>query len=182
MDDESHLPEVKAYLEAQIKRRGLPLQIKTWAELSPLYTKVKRMFDIIFNFVFIIVFMIVVTSVINTVTMSIIERTKEIGTLRALGLKRRGVIKLFAVESAMLGLLGCLLGIVLTIFCWLLVKVIEPQWVPPNIPREIPLEVYLIPSYLIVSFFFLLTLATLVAILPARKACGKPIVDALDHS
>jgi putative ABC transport system permease protein len=48
---------------------------------------------------FIIVFFIVAISVGNTISMTVFERTREIGTLRALGLKHKGVESLFGIES-----------------------------------------------------------------------------------
>lgn len=181
LDKDENIPQVKAYLEHKIQESNLPLQVKTWKELSPFYIKVKKMFDIIFDFIFIIVFVIVVTSVINTISMSVIERTREIGTLRALGLKRKGVIQLFAIESGMLALVGCIFGLCLTALSWLTIEIFRPEWIPPNIPREVPLEIYIIPFYLLISFFFLVALSASVAMLPARKASVKSIVDALGH-
>lgn len=163
------------------QEQGLDVEISSWEELSTFYAKVKDMFNVIFMFVFVIVFIIVVMSVVNTISMSIVERTREIGTLRALGLKRRGVMKLFAIESAMLGVIGSSFGVLLTLAGWLLVKIIEPTWVPPNIVRRIPLEVLLVPHYMIFSSIFLITLSTLSSLPPTRKAAHRSIVDALGH-
>ncbi|NSW87684.1 MAG: ABC transporter permease [Syntrophobacteraceae bacterium] len=179
-EDRSTLP-VKEHFERIFADAGLDVELMTWKDLSIFYVKVKDMFDIIFLFIFVIVFVIVVMSVVNTVSMAIMERTQEIGTLRALGLKRRGIVKLFAIESSVLGLIGSLVGIVFTFVGWGLVKVIEPSWIPPNIPYRVPLEVHLVPGYMAVSFVFLILLSVLSAILPARKAALKGIVDALGH-
>ncbi len=160
---------------------GLEVEVMVWQDLSPFYIKVKNMFDVIFIFLFIIVFVIIVMSVINTIGMSIMERTREIGTLRALGLKRRGVIKLFTIESTVLGVVGSFLGVFLTWVSWAFVKLIEPTWIPPNIPRRIPLEVFLVPRYMLMSFVFLMVLSVVSALLPTRKAAHRGIVDALGH-
>ena len=128
-----------------------------------------------------IVFVIAVTSVINTLSMSVLERTREIGTLRALGLKRRGIVKLFALEGALLGVLGSIFGVILMSLVWIGMTLAKPQWIPPSSVREIPLEIYLVPVYIILSIIFLVTLAAVVAMLPARKAAHKGIVDALGH-
>ena len=93
--------------------RASPCEIKTWNELSLFYSKVRGMFDMMFLFIFCIVLVIVVMSTVNTMGMAVLERTREIGTLRALGLKRRGVSLLFALEGGMLGLLGSFMGVVL---------------------------------------------------------------------
>lgn len=181
LDKDEFIEPVKGALEGAFARHGLEVEVRTWKELSPFYRKVKDMFDIIFVFIFIIVFIIVVTSVINTLSMSVMERTREIGTLRALGLKRRGVVGLFAMESAMLGVLGSLSGIIVTLLNWVLIKTLEPQWIPPNFVVSIPLEIYMVPAYMAISLMFLVLLSSAVATLPARKAAHKSIVDALGH-
>jgi putative ABC transport system permease protein len=172
---------IKDYLTRTLDDRGLDVEIKAWQELSPFYTKVKDMFNIIFLFVFVIVFIIVVMSVINTISMAVMERTIEIGTLRALGLKRRGIIKLFAIESALLGLFGSAVGVCFTWISVLIVAVVRPTWVPPPITRRVPLEVYIVPEYMVISALLLVFLSLVAAVLPARKAARMDIVDALGH-
>jgi putative ABC transport system permease protein len=96
----SALPEtLRQRLAAEFREAGLELDMRTWTELSPFYTKAKKMFDVIFVVSFLIVFTIVVMSVVNTFTMAVLERTREIGTLRALGMKRRGIVGLFGQAS-----------------------------------------------------------------------------------
>jgi putative ABC transport system permease protein len=172
---------MRAALQESLTGAGMEVDVMTWKELSPFYKKVKRMFDVIFLFLFVIVFVIVVMSVVNTVSMSIMERTREIGSLRALGLKRKGVMQLFAIESALLGAMGSFLGLLLSVAVWLAIRVFQPTWVPPNIPRRIPIELYLVPSYMLMSFACLMVLSVVSALLPARKAARKGIVDALGH-
>ncbi|RJR54426.1 MAG: ABC transporter permease [Desulfobacteraceae bacterium] len=82
---------MRTLLTARLKAAGIGCEIKTWNELSLFYSKVRGMIDMMFLFIFCIVLVIVVMSTINTMGMAVMERTREIGTLRALGLKRRGV-------------------------------------------------------------------------------------------
>lgn len=181
--DRTELAEpMRAELVQDFAGRGLQVEIKTWNELSPFYTKVKHMFDVIFMFTFLIVFAIVVMSVINTVSMAIMERTREIGTLRALGLKRRGIVWLFAAESMVLGAFGSTLGIILTLVVWSAIVVLEPTWVPPQMASDIPLEVYLVPEYMTYSLLSLVCLSMIAAGLPARRAAQTEIVTALGHA
>jgi putative ABC transport system permease protein len=112
-------------LKVAFANHGLDLEFKTWKETSEWYRRVKEMFDVIFLFLFIIVFIIVVMSVINTMSMVVLERTREIGTLRALGLKRKGVLSLFAIECSLLGFIGAFWGILITIVGWWLVNVVN---------------------------------------------------------
>ena len=181
LTDGSQTESVRAALLKRLTEHGLDVEIQTWYELSSFYTKVKQMFNVIFAFAFLIVFTIVVMSVINTVGMAIMERTREIGTLRAIGVKRGGIVRLFAVESAVLGILGSLLGIGLTLIVSTGVDFFEPTWIPPQITRRVPLEVYLVPREMLFSVGALLLLSLLAASVPAREASRMEIVSALGH-
>lgn len=182
LQDDAQTESMRALLAREFAARGLKLEIKTWNELSTFYTKVKQMFDVIFLVTFLIVFTIVVMSVVNTVSMAIMERTREIGTLRALGFKRRGIVGLFATESMLLGVFGSLLGTLLTLLIWFGVVLLEPTWVPPQITRRVPLEIYLVPDYMLYSVLLLIVLSLAAASLPARKAARMQIVGALGHT
>ena len=167
--------------QVELRRRGLPVEIRTWEELRISYLKIRNMFDVLFTFLFTIVLVIVVLSVVNTVGMAVMERTREIGTLRALGLRRRGIVAMFAIESLLLGLIGSALGAVLTVASVLAVRWSGPTWIPPNIPVRVPLEVHFVPEYLALSLTSLCLLCVLAAVLPARHASRMPIIDALGH-
>lgn len=172
---------VKRDLERRLADEGLAVDIRTWEELCPSYTRILNMFNVIFALLFTIVFVIVVLSVVNTISTAVLERTREIGTLRALGLKRRGALAIFATESALLGLFGSAAGLAMTIAVWCAVKVIKPQWYPPMISAPVSLEIYLVPEYIIMSLIFLVLLAMCAAVLPARRAARMGIIDALGH-
>jgi putative ABC transport system permease protein len=139
------------------------------------------MYNMIFLFIFFIVLIIVVMSIVNTMGMSVLERTREIGTLRALGLKRRGVALLFAIEGAMIGFIGSIFGILLNIIIWAIIRGVKPTYIPPGVSSPVPLVVNLIPSFLFMLIVFIVALSLLAAILPARYAAKKNVVDALGH-
>ena len=156
-------------------------EVIPWDKFSDLYARTKRMFDIIFGLVFAIIITIVTMSVLNTIGMAVVERTREIGTLRALGLKRPGVIRLFGIESALLGLIGAVIGLILTVTFSLAIDAIEPLWEPPVTSNPVVLQIFLVPPVLIASFALLVAFTFLAAILPARRAAWNGIVDSLGH-
>lgn len=156
-------------------------EVIPWYEVSRLYLRTKHMFDIIFGLVFAIIATIVTMSVLNTIGMAVVERTKEIGTLRALGLKRPGVVVLFGIESALLGIIGACVGLALTLAFAFTVGALEPTWEPPVTAREIVWEIRLLPATQGVTFFLLVLFTALAAIAPARRAAKQAIVDSLGH-
>lgn len=156
-------------------------EIIPWYEVSKLYLRTKRMFDIIFGLVFAIITTIVTMSVLNTIGMAVVERTKEIGTLRAIGLKGPGVIRLFGMESALLGIIGAVTGLIITVGLSLIIEAVKPTWEPPVTAREIVWEIRILPLYLLTTFLLLIIFTSLAAIAPARRAAKRSIVDSLGH-
>ena len=124
---------------------------------------------------------IVVMSTVNTMGMAVLERTREIGTLRALGLKRRGVSFLFAIEGSLLGLIGSILGVMLNVGVWAVIRAVEPTYIPPGVSTPVPLIVNLVPQTMAGLMIFLIFLSLTAAILPARRAARQNVVDALGH-
>ncbi len=172
---------MRSRILGKLAGQGIACEIKTWNELSLFYSKVRGMFDMIFLFLFSIVLVIVVMSTVNTMSMAVLERTREIGTLRALGLKRRGVSLLFAIEGGLLGFLGSLIGMALHLSVWAIIRGISPTYTPPGVSTPIPLVVNLVPQSMAVLMIFLIFLSLAAAILPARRAAKQNVVDALGH-
>jgi putative ABC transport system permease protein len=172
---------VRHTLLTQLGKAGINAEIKTWDELSLFYSNVKGMFDMIFMFLFIIVLTIVVMSVVNTMGMAVVERTREIGTLRALGLKQRGVGLLFAIEGGVIGFIGSILGIILNSLIWFSIDYARPSYIPPGSSSPVPLIVNLVPQAMAVFALTLVLLSLMAAILPARRAARQNVVNALGH-
>jgi putative ABC transport system permease protein len=148
-EKENDTEMMRTLLLHKLKAAGIDCEIKTWKELSLFYTKATSYLDKIFMFLFSIVIIIVMMTTVNTMSMAILERTKEIGTLRSLGLKRRGISFLFALEGAFLGLLGSLVGIVFHTFVWGVIKIYPPRYVPPGFSDAVPIYVDNLPLMLI---------------------------------
>lgn len=175
------LAAARARLEQRLRAAGLAVDVAEWRDLSPFYVKVERMFNVIFFFMFLIVSIIIVMSVVNTVSMTVLERSREIGTLRAMGAQRPQVITLFSLEGALLGLFGCLLGVFVLLAALAMIGYLKPYWNPPQMARAIPLEVYVVPEYLALSTLFLTALSFASGVFPARRIARRNIVEALGH-
>lgn len=181
LNDTRRTESMRRELQDALAAKGLDVEIRTWVEMSEWYRKVKSMFDTIFHFLFVIVFIIVVMSVVNTMGMAVMERTREIGTLRAMGLKRRGVMMLFAVESTLLGLFGSLAGLFLTFLGWGFVQWRKPTWTPPGLSNRFVIWIEWVPQTLLFSLVFMIILCLVASLIPARRAARQNIVDSLGH-
>ena len=168
-------------LQSALASAGLEVEIQTWQELSAFYRQVKGMFDMIFSFIMAIVLTIVVMSVTNAMSMSVIERTREIGTLRAIGLRRGGVVRLFVIEALLLVALGCLAGVVLTLLVRAGVNAADITYTPPNGSGKVALLVGFDAARVMVTAVLLALLGLAAAYFPARRAARQPVIDALAH-
>jgi len=173
---------MRGVLLAKLKAAGIDGEIRTWEELSLSFSKTKAMLDMMFTFLFSIVLVIVVMTTVNTMGMAILERTREIGTLRALGLKRRGVSLLFALEGGLLGFFGSILGIILHTFVWSIIKWHPPKYMPPGMSIPVSLTVDMVPVMLCALLLSLVLLSLFAAIIPARRAARQNVVEALGHT
>ena len=141
------------------------------------------MFRAIFMFISLIMGVIVLFTVVNTMGMSVMERTNEIGTARALGLRRGGIRYLFVVEGAMLGAVGATIGVVVAQAIALLFNLSGATWTPPAQAAPVPLEVVTsgVGPLLLAAWVGLVVMAQVAALIPANRAARLKVVDALRH-
>jgi putative ABC transport system permease protein len=181
LDDVRQTEAMRERLLSKLTAAGFDIEIMTWQELSAFYNQVHGMFDMIFGFIFLIVLAVVLMSVANSMGMTVVERTREIGTLRAVGLKRRGVVRLFTAESMLLSLIGCVAGLALTLLVRWGVNNGNISYIPPNSVSQMPLLVDVDIERTIFAFILMGVVGTVAAYLPARRAAKKDIIDVLGH-
>ena len=160
-----------------------PLAVLDFRELNPFFVQTMLMFDTIFGFVFVLIGGIVLFTVSNTMNTTVVERTVEIGTLRAIGLRRGGILRLFVMEGALLGLCGALLGVVLALLLAVIINGIGMPWLPPGNVELVPFTVNVWGEnrMIIGTTFGLICIAILSAWWPAYRAARLDVVEALRH-
>ncbi|HTQ76883.1 MAG TPA: FtsX-like permease family protein, partial [Burkholderiales bacterium] len=87
------------------------LEVRTWLDLAVFYQSVKALYNRIFGMLGVIMLVIVLFAVSNTIGMAVAERTREIGTLRAIGALPGEIVRNFVLEGAAIGAGGALTGI-----------------------------------------------------------------------
>jgi len=127
------------------------------------------------NLLYVLLALSVVVSLfgmVNTLVLSVFERTRELGMLRAVGMTRRQVRRMIRAESIVTALIGAALGLPLGIFlAWLVTKALSGQGVS-----------FAIPGQLLVYFVWVAVSAGLLAaIAPARRASRLKVLAALQY-
>lgn len=179
--NEAESAAMRAQLEARFKAAGLDMQVRTWQEMSSFYRQVKALYDMIFAMMLSVVMAIVVLSIANAMSMAVVERTREIGTLRAIGLRRSGIAMLFVLEAVLLVAVGTLLGLLLTSLARYGVNVADIRYVPPANTTDVPLYIGFDAPRTVAAACMLAVLAVVAALLPARRAARNPIIESLGH-
>ncbi|NBY20606.1 ABC transporter permease [bacterium] len=158
------------------------IQLKTWFQLASLYKQVamfNKLQNIIVKF---ILFSLVLLSIANTVGMSIMERTGEIGTIRALGEQRKSVVWQFLTEGFFLGLCGALLGGLGGSLLAYLFNSMNIPVVFPGASSPIIIKIQVLGSSIFKGGGLGVMITVLAAVLPAYRAAKMNIVQALRHN
>ena len=177
------LEAARSRLLALFREHGLDLEVRDFTELNPQYNQIIGLFGSIFVFITTVIGVVVLFTVSNATSMSVIERTGEIGTTRAMGIRRQGIRKQFLVEGSLLGAIGATAGVVLAQMVAYAVNHSGLTWTPPNAGAPVPLRLYTNGAYALIALTWigLVVVSALAALVPANRAARMPVVDALRH-
>jgi ABC-type antimicrobial peptide transport system permease subunit len=171
--DPAAFPALKARLEGDPR---LTMQVLREVEFYEAQSKRLATFIRLLGLVLTAIFSIgAVLGAMVTMYAQVGARTGEIGTLRALGFKRRHVLAAFLLESALLGFLGWLLGLV-PASALNFITLSTVNWA--NF-AELSFKFALTPGILLKSLLFGLGMGLVGGLLPALKAARLPLLDAL---
>lgn len=177
LDDREQIEEVSARLRTAL---GPQWEVQTWKQLRPNVADVVRFQKQILMVIAIVFLVIAVIGVINTMLMAVLERTREIGTMMAVGVRRAKITWMFLLEGLALAAIGGTVGITIAgaIVFWLASRGGIASTAPgaTAVYHIIPV----MPLELVVPTFLSATLGTLLAAAwPAWRAARLNPVDAL---
>jgi putative ABC transport system permease protein len=122
---------VAARLREALRSRGY--EVRTWLELDDFYPKALALYQRQFGVLQLIVLAIVTLTVANSVNMTAFERQGEYGTIRALGVRGRGVFGMIMLENLLLGIVGAAIGLACGVLLALVISSVGiPMPPPPN--------------------------------------------------
>lgn len=154
-----------------------------WYWLSDFYNKTATLFTKQIQGLRLIVALIILLCISNTMIMNVLERTGEIGTAMALGVKRSGVVRLFLIEGILIGCLGGALGLAISVPLAQLISAIGiPMPAPPGKTHGFIGGVLVTWAMCIQAFTIAVITTLLASVYPAWKASRMQIVDSLRHN
>jgi len=182
LDNTDNTDLVAAQLAPRLNGLSQQLVLKKWIDLAAYYKQVRSLFSTIFVFLGIIVFFMVLMSSINTLLMAMFERTREIGTMLAMGTPRSWIMALFVMEATLLGVMGAIVGVAGGNLLGVLINHAGIH-LPPPPGTSVPMAFHVmhVPSLMIGSSILVIVSLALASILPAIRASRLQIAEALAH-
>jgi putative ABC transport system permease protein len=175
--DRDEIPAVAERLRVAL---GPDYEVQTWSQLRPNVADVVLFQRAILGAVGIVFLVIAVIGVINTMLMSVLERTREIGTMMAVGVKRRVITMLFLLEGLLLAVVGSFAG---SVVAFVLVQVVVARGgIEATAPGATAIFAIFpdLPAWLLLPTIGLTLLGTLLAAAwPAYRASRLDPVEAL---
>ena len=169
-------------LERSLSAAGFPIAVRHWEDLAAFYGQVKLLYIGIFGFVGAVLVVIVILSAAIVMTMSVTERTREIGTLRALGARPGRILTMFLAEGAVLAVAGCVAGALVALVIRAILNasgIILPP--PPGATHGLPINVKFYPLAYAAGIAAMVGTMIVASWFPARRASRITIVEALTH-
>jgi putative ABC transport system permease protein len=181
LDDTAKTQSMVSRLSATLTNKGL--EVVPWTDLADFYNKTVSLFKRQVSVMKVIIAAIIVLSITNTMMMTVMERTGEIGTTMALGRTRRDVLLGFVFEGLLLGAVGGVVGVVVGVALAALITWIGiPMPPPPGMAWGFTAGILASPSLALEALAIAVGTTLLAAIYPSWKASRLVIVDALRHN
>jgi len=167
---------------AKVREIQPGVAVRTWRDLAVFYQAVRALYNRIFGILGAIMVCIVMFAMSNTLGMAVVERTREIGTLRAIGTLPGEIVRNFVLEGMLIGGAGAAAGMLLaglaTVFLMFAGIEMPP---PPGRSAGYPLFLAFSPQLYGAASMAVVALAAAAAWRVSRRAANKPVTEALAH-
>lgn len=163
------------------ERLGYPYDAQSWAETNRALFSALALEKLA---MWVILFLIVVVAsfnIVSTLIMVVVDRTREIGILKSMGLTNQRILRVFVLQGVWIGVIGTSIGTALGCFLAWLLDTYEIIKIPPDVYFVDRLPVALHFSDVLLIFLASVAVAFLATIYPARQAASLEPVEAIRH-
>ncbi len=184
LKDMNKLPSVlqkfKTTLGSILNKQDKPVfEVHSWEKLAP-FSKVAKMIDLMTLFIKIMLVAIVLVSIMNVMIMSVYERINEIGTIAAIGTQPSRIMALFITEGLLLGLLGTLIGLIISL-CSILGMNLWTISFDFGRQKDLLLTPTITPTDVVIVVGIVIAVTVIGSLQPAWKAAKMDPISALRH-
>jgi len=186
LEKTEYTDETFSYIQQKIvPTLSTRISIKKWKDIADYYVQVDGFYKQILSIIRLIIVLVVIFTIVNTMTMSVFERTREIGTLRALGTTKAKIMISFILEGMWIGLIGGIFGVAAGFGISALINsLFGGIYIPPPPGMAEGYQALFKPDLssgwcnILLSF----SVAAIASIYPATKAIKLKIADALRYN
>ena len=160
---------------------GYPYDAQSWAETNRALFSALALEKLA---MWVILFLIVVVAsfnIVSTLVMVVVDRTREIGILKSMGLTNQRILRVFVLQGVWIGVIGTSIGTALGCFLAWLLDTYEIIRIPPDVYFVDRLPVALHLSDVLLIFLASVAVAFVATIYPARQAASLEPVEAIRH-
>jgi putative ABC transport system permease protein len=189
IEDRSKLHEVRYSIESRLATLNKDYEVVSFEEYASDFKELMRLRSRIQALIPLMMILIATLGIVNTMLMAVMERTREIGMLAAMGMRKMEVMLVFVFEGALIGVFGSLAACVIgALGGWYLeVKGFSIAFLGKEIADMVsflPMEVYkgdLTAGTLLFTLIFGTVISILASLYPAYKAVKLDPIQALRH-
>lgn len=167
--------EVANRAQAELRARGSRVTAITYSDISNAIGTVTSTVSAFLAGIAGISLLVGGVGVMNTMFTSVLERTKEIGIMKAVGAKNSHILAIFVIESGLMGLVGGIVGTLLGLGISVVASAILGRMF------DVQIAVVANPTLIVATLVGSFALGAVAGLWPARRAAKLPVVDALRY-
>lgn len=170
-----------AVAEAMNRELGIPYQAQSWSERNRALFAALKLEKLAMGLILFLIVLVAAFNIVSTLVLVVADRTREIGILKSMGMTDRGVLRVFVLQGAWIGIVGALVGCVLGAVIGWTVDYFGLIRIPPDVYFVSQLPVHIDPLDVLLVFLASAVVAFLATIYPARQAAQLQPVEAIRH-
>ena len=180
LKNNSMLEDFKQKLSSFKLKSNLGFEYSDWYEINPSFKSIVGMNKMMFTFILVLILLLIFISFFQIMTALSLERTRELGTLRAIGLTKLELFSTLFLEIFILAVLNISLGIGFAYLLKFLIEVQRIEFSPPGYTESYLVNVLYYPSDIAFVSFFIVLVTLSASVLPFIKASKKSIVEVMN--
>ena len=160
---------------------GWPYVVRPWTETNRQLFSALKLEKLAMGVIVSLIVLVAAFNIVSTLVMVVVNRTREIGILKAMGLTRKDTLRAFVFQGLWIGVIGTLAGLTLGLVLAVLIERYGLIPIPPDVYFVDRLPVSLSPWDIVWICGVSLLISILATIYPARQASGLEPVEAIRH-
>ena len=160
---------------------GWPYVVRPWTETNRQLFSALKLEKLAMGVIVSLIVLVAAFNIVSTLVMVVVNRTREIGILKAMGLTRKDTLRAFVFQGLWIGVIGTLAGLTLGLTLAVLIERYGLIPIPPDVYFVDRLPVSLSPWDIVWICGVSLLISLLATIYPARQASGLEPVEAIRH-